>query len=72
MLEFLLDPDSVYFKDGKLDMNKNGIICAGGLRSALAAKTYKIWDLKVSLLMVDLLLLNKVNLKLFNYLIHPK
>ena len=40
MLEFWLDPDSVYFKDGKLDMNKEMVlICAGGLRSALAAKT---------------------------------
>ena len=40
MLEFWLDPDSVYFKDGKLDMNKEMILfCAGGLRSALAAKT---------------------------------
>ena len=40
MLEFWLDPDSVYFKDGKLDMNKEMVLfCAGGLRSALAAKT---------------------------------
>ena len=42
MLEFWLDPDSVYFKDGKLDMNKEMVLfCAGGLRSALAAKTLK-------------------------------
>ena len=38
MLEFWLDPDSPYFKEGKLDMNKEMILCAGGLRSALAAK----------------------------------
>ena len=40
MLEFWLDPESVYFKDGKLDMKKEMVLfCAGGLRSALAAKT---------------------------------
>jgi rhodanese-related sulfurtransferase len=40
MLEFWLDPESAYFKDGKLDMNKEMVLfCAGGLRSALAAKT---------------------------------
>ena len=40
MLEFWLDPESVYFKDGKLDLNKEMVLfCAGGLRSALAAKT---------------------------------
>ena len=42
MLEFWLDPDSPYFKDGKLDMNKDMVLfCAGGMRSALAAKTLK-------------------------------
>ncbi len=42
MLEFWLDPDSMYFKDGKLDLNKEMVLfCAGGLRSALAAKTLK-------------------------------
>ena len=42
MLEFWLDPESVYFKDDKLDMNKEMIVfCAGGLRSALAAKSLK-------------------------------
>ena len=42
MLEFWLDPDSVYFKDGKLDLNKEMVLfCAGGMRSALAAKTLK-------------------------------
>ena len=42
MLEFWLDPNSAYFKDGKLDMNKEMVlVCAGGLRSALAAKSLK-------------------------------
>ena len=42
MLEFWLDPESVYFKDGKLDMNKEMVLfCAGGLRSALAAKSLR-------------------------------
>ena len=42
MLEFWLDSESVYFKDEKLDMNKEMIVfCAGGLRSALAAKSLK-------------------------------
>ena len=40
MLEFWLDPESVYYKDGKLDMNKEMVLfCAGGLRSALSAKS---------------------------------
>tara|TARA_B100000900_G_C19960332_1_gene465411 strand:- start:92 stop:475 length:384 start_codon:yes stop_codon:yes gene_type:complete len=42
MLEFWLDPDSVYFKKGKLDLNKEMVLfCAGGLRSALATKSLK-------------------------------
>ena len=42
MLEFWLDPESPYFKEGKLDMNKEMVLfCAGGFRSALAAKTLK-------------------------------
>ena len=42
MLEFWLDPDSAYFKNGKLDLNKEIVLfCAGGLRSALAAKSLK-------------------------------
>tara|TARA_B100001057_G_C22532546_1_gene826330 strand:+ start:358 stop:741 length:384 start_codon:yes stop_codon:yes gene_type:complete len=42
MLEFWLDPESVYFKDGKLDLNKEMVLfCAGGLRSALGAKSLK-------------------------------
>ena len=42
MLEFWLDPESPYFKEGKLDMKKEMVLfCAGGLRSALAAKTLK-------------------------------
>ena len=42
MLEFWLDPDSVYFKKGKIDLDKEMVLfCAGGLRSALAAKSLK-------------------------------
>ena len=42
MLEFWLDPDGPYFKNGKLDMGKDMVLfCAGGLRSALAAKSLK-------------------------------
>ena len=42
MLEFWLDPESVYFKEGKLDLEKEMVLfCAGGLRSALAAKSLK-------------------------------
>ena len=42
MLEFWLDPQSPYFKEGKIDMGKEMVLfCAGGLRSALAAKTLK-------------------------------
>ena len=42
MLEFWLDPEGPYFKSGKLDMNKEMVLfCAGGLRSALAAKSLK-------------------------------
>jgi rhodanese-related sulfurtransferase len=40
MLEFWLDPEGPYFKSGKIDMNKEIVLfCAGGLRSALAAKS---------------------------------
>ena len=40
MLEFWMDPDSPYFKEGKIDMNKEMVLfCAGGLRSALSAKS---------------------------------
>ena len=42
MLEFWLDPESTYFKQGKLDLKKEMVLfCAGGLRSALAAKSLK-------------------------------
>ena len=42
MLEFWLDPESIYFKEGKLNLDKEMVLfCAGGLRSALAAKTLK-------------------------------
>ena len=40
MLEIWLDPESAYFKEGKLNQDKEIILfCAGGLRSALAAKS---------------------------------
>ena len=42
LLEFWLAPQSVYFKEGKLNLNKEIVLfCAGGLRSALAAKSLK-------------------------------
>ena len=42
MMEFWLDPNSPYFQQGKLDQSKEMVLfCAGGLRSALAAKTLK-------------------------------
>ena len=42
MLEFWLDPESIYFKNGKLDLDKEMVLfCAGGLRSALATKSLK-------------------------------
>ena len=40
MLEFWIDPESSYFKQKNLDIDKEIILfCAAGLRSALAAKT---------------------------------
>ena len=42
MLEFWMDPNSAYFKEGKIDMDKELVLfCAGGLRSALGAKSLK-------------------------------
>ena len=42
MLEVYLDPNSVLFKNGKLDQSKEFIVfCAGGVRSALAVKSLK-------------------------------
>ena len=42
MLEFWMDPNSSYFKEGKVDMEKEIVLfCAGGLRSALGAKSLK-------------------------------
>ena len=47
MLEFWLDPESVYFKNEKLDMSKEMIVsCAGGLRLALAVNHSKKWAMK--------------------------
>ena len=40
MLEFWLDPESSYYKEKKIDMNKKLVLfCALGLRSALATKS---------------------------------
>ena len=40
MLEFWIDPESQYFKEGKLDLEKEMVLfCAAGSRSALAAKS---------------------------------
>jgi len=42
MLEFWMDPESPYVKEGKIDMKKEMVLfCAGGLRSALATKSLK-------------------------------
>jgi rhodanese-related sulfurtransferase len=42
MLEFWMDPNSLYFQQGKLDKEKEIVLfCAGGLRSALGAKSLK-------------------------------
>ena len=42
MLEFWMDPNSAYFKEGKIDMDKELVLfCAGGLRSALGPKSLK-------------------------------
>ena len=42
MLEVYLDPNSVAFQNGQLDRDKEFILfCAGGIRSALAAKSLK-------------------------------
>ena len=39
MVEFWIDPNSQYFKEGKLDLDKEMVLfCAAGARSALAAK----------------------------------
>ena len=39
MMEIFLDPNSVFFQQGKLDQNKEMVLfCAGGIRSALAVK----------------------------------
>ena len=42
MLEIYMDPNSALFKQGVLDQNKEMVLfCAGGVRSALAAKALK-------------------------------
>ena len=46
MLEFWIDPDSPYHKDIFAEDRKYVFFCAGGLRSALAAKTAADMGLK--------------------------
>ncbi|HJZ31056.1 MAG TPA: rhodanese-like domain-containing protein [Hyphomicrobiaceae bacterium] len=46
MLEFWIDPDSPYYKDTFGQDKKFVFFCAGGLRSALAAKTAQDMGLK--------------------------
>ena len=42
MLEVYLDPNSPIFQNGQIDQNKEFVLfCAGGVRSALAAKSLK-------------------------------
>ena len=42
MLEVYLDPNSPIFQKGQIDQNKEFVLfCAGGVRSALAAKSLK-------------------------------
>ena len=42
MLEIFLDPNSALFQNGELDQKKEFVLfCAGGVRSALAAKSLK-------------------------------
>ena len=42
MLEVYLDPNSPVFQNGQIDQNKEFVLfCAGGVRSALAAKSLK-------------------------------
>ena len=49
MLEFWLDPENVYFKDDKLNMDKEMVLfCADGLRSALAVKSLQDMGYKKS------------------------
>ena len=67
MLEFWLDPESAYFKEGKLDINKELVLfCAGGLRSALATKSLMEMGFeKVSHIDGGFGSLKKANLKLY-------
>lgn len=46
MLEFWIDPESPYYKPAFGDDKKYVFFCAGGLRSALAAKTAQDMGLK--------------------------
>ena len=43
MLEVYLDPNSPIFQNGQIDQNKEFVLfCAGGVRSALAAKSLNV------------------------------
>jgi rhodanese-related sulfurtransferase len=46
MLEFWIDPESPYYKEAFGEDKKFVFFCAGGLRSALAAKTAQDMGLK--------------------------
>ena len=65
MLEFWIDPNSQYFKEGKLDLEKEMVLfCAAGARSALAAKSLQDMGLKKYLMsQVVLVHLKTVNLR---------
>ena len=52
MLEFWIDPDSPYYKPLFGEDKKFVFFCAGGLRSALAAKTAQDMGLKPVMLIV--------------------
>ncbi len=42
MMEFWLNPENVYFRDGKFSISKEMVLfCAGDLRATLAAKSLK-------------------------------
>ena len=72
MLEFWIDPNSAYYKQGKIDPSKEIVLfCAGGLRSALAAKSLQDMGFEnVSHIDVALALLKMLTLRLVRKLFH--
>jgi rhodanese-related sulfurtransferase len=68
MLEFWIDPNSQYFKEGKLDLDKEMVLfCAAGSRSALAAKALQDMGFeKVSHVEGGFGAIKQSDLKLFN------